>query len=489
MSVPFHFDFLRKEAKALLRECRAGNRQTIDRFRACLPRLANLEIAQAAESIKLGDVQHALAREHGYTNWAELKREDSPLEQFLVSIRGNAFKDAQRSLAGRPELAAENIHAACAIGDPDAAALHLDRNPQLLTTEHREWPPLFYACASLLNRVTARQSAGILECVRLLLDRGADPNTSVKELSALRRAMLSGNMPVVMLLMQRGAKPNLEQWSASASEAFREFFASPEVRQRYQERMVSLAKDQGQSTLWGSDKWWFHSPGGAEPPMMYEQMVRPILERKAANPNRLGIDGTAMIHLAARTGTVEVINLLLDHGADIHQTTAEGRTALVLAVRAGKDLNVDALRARGATNAGLRPVDELVGACMRDDAPATKTILRTHPEVTTQLAAEDYEVLVRAAGMNIRDRVKLMLDCGFDPGGFGESGITALHAAAWHGNVEVVRLLLEFHAPVNVRDRTYRNSPLAWAEHGAKHCRSAEADYAAITTALIAAGA
>src|SRR5439155_20627525 len=78
---------------------------------------------------------------------------------------------------------------------------------------------------------------------------------------------------------------------------------------------------------------------------------------------------------------------------------------------------------------------------------------------------------------------------GFDLGGMDESGATALHAAAWHGHVEMVRLLLGFHAPVNTRDRTYGSSPLAWAAHGSKNCRADDEAYCAIVTALFDSGA
>src|SRR5436190_8688094 len=177
MSVPSKLEFLRKEAKSLLKQCRSGDAQAISRVRLQLPSLANLKDAQISETIKLADVHHALAREKGHESWGELKRGDSLVEQFLVAIRGTSFKEAQRTLAALPDMASESIHAACAIGDPEAVAHHLDRDSSLLNVQHGGWTPLLYACGSLLSRVSARQSAGVLECATLLLDRGADPNT------------------------------------------------------------------------------------------------------------------------------------------------------------------------------------------------------------------------------------------------------------------------------------------------------------------------
>ena len=147
-----NLEFMRKEAKALLKQCRAGDAQAIRRMRAQLPRLAALNDAQVADEIRLADVQHAIAREQGQENWGYLKREDSVIEQFLAAIRGGALKEAQRVFALLPEMASESIHAACALGDPEVMTNHLNLNPNLLSEEHAGWSPLFYVCASPLYR-------------------------------------------------------------------------------------------------------------------------------------------------------------------------------------------------------------------------------------------------------------------------------------------------------------------------------------------------
>src|SRR5262245_28983798 len=93
---------LRKEAKALLKQIRAGDVAAMDRIRAHLSVLSTFDTAQLVRRIKLADVHHALAREHGYLNWAELKRHDAPLERFLTAVRSGALKTAQRELATFP---------------------------------------------------------------------------------------------------------------------------------------------------------------------------------------------------------------------------------------------------------------------------------------------------------------------------------------------------------------------------------------------------
>src|SRR5260370_32355837 len=82
-----------------------------------------------------------------------------------------------------------------------------------------------------------------------------------------------------------------------------------------------------------------------------------------------------------------------------------------------------------------------------------------------------------------------MVDIGFDPGGFGESGATALHAAAWHGRLEMTRLLIELDPPINVRDAVFQGTALIWAAHGSKHYADADDKYCVIVETLLDAGA
>jgi hypothetical protein len=84
-----NLEFLRKEAKALLKRCHFGDPQAIARIRAKLPHLASSDITARVE-IKLADVQHVIAQELGYLNWANLKNQTSPLGGLDFSKPGSA---------------------------------------------------------------------------------------------------------------------------------------------------------------------------------------------------------------------------------------------------------------------------------------------------------------------------------------------------------------------------------------------------------------
>lgn len=74
--------------------------------------------------------------------------------------------------------------------------------------------------------------------------------------------------------------------------------------------------------------------------------------------------------------------------------------------------------------------------------------------------------LVYAAWYGRREVVEAMLDHGVDIGSVGpEGGQTALHVAAYRGDVELVASLLGRGAPVDARDRVHGTPPLVWALH------------------------
>lgn len=82
-----------------------------------------------------------------------------------------------------------------------------------------------------------------------------------------------------------------------------------------------------------------------------------------------------------------------------------------------------------------------------------------------------------------------MLQQGWPANAALDNGETALHYAAWHGNLPMVRALLEHNAQVNVFETEHGGNPLAWALHGSLHSWHKEkGDYPGVARALLAAG-
>jgi ankyrin repeat protein len=101
--------------------------------------------------------------------------------------------------------------------------------------------------------------------------------------------------------------------------------------------------------------------------------------------------------------------------------------------------------------------------------------------------------LIMAAWYNQRDVIQYLLDQGIDPGarlprqGDGQS---ALHVAAYQAHVELVDLLLQRSAPVNLVDETHGTTPLVWALHAwLVDDRGSAEDYRQVLKLLVEAGA
>jgi hypothetical protein len=84
-----------------------------------------------------------------------------------------------------------------------------------------------------------------------------------------------------------------------------------------------------------------------------------------------------------------------------------------------------------------------------------------------------------------------MLELGFPLETRGNEGATSLHAAAYSGSADVVRLLLERGADIEARDTTWNSPPLGWAAVGSgeQPGNDPAADWVGTVRALLAAGA
>ncbi|HKQ74098.1 MAG TPA: hypothetical protein VJ810_10395 [Blastocatellia bacterium] len=83
---------LRKQAKELLRDFRAGDTAAVGRLGAVIPRLTD---PAQSDDVILADAQFALAREYGFEKWAELVRQ---VEAIVPSSRHEEFQQIASDL-------------------------------------------------------------------------------------------------------------------------------------------------------------------------------------------------------------------------------------------------------------------------------------------------------------------------------------------------------------------------------------------------------
>ncbi len=143
-----------------------------------------------------------------------------------------------------------------------------------------------------------------------------------------------------------------------------------------------------------------------------------------------------------------LIDLLCDYGADpssaLHAALQGGREAVKDLIRRGANVDLPVA-------AGLGDMDDvrrlLPGATARDR------------HLALALAAQFGEVEI----------VRSLLDAGEDPNRYNPVGChshsTPLHQAAAAGHLEVVRLLVERGARLDLKDTHWRATPAGWARH------------------------
>ena len=201
--------------------------------------------------------------------------------------------------------------------------------------------------------------------------------------------------------------------------------------------------------------------GGA--PLMH------LLVSKGADPNARNVAGATALMWAA--GDAAKAKLLIGAGANVNEKSALGRTPLIIAsATAG---NLETVRLLLAKGANPKLVDEngdgpVGGAASAGDASMLRELLSRGGSTTEQVRSggnfRGFTPLMRAAQVVCVDCVRVLLEYGADVNPVSDAPrsiqagaqtlgkLTPLLIAAPQGNTELVRLLLDQHAPVDVRD-------------------------------------
>jgi ankyrin repeat protein len=136
------------------------------------------------------------------------------------------------------------------------------------------------------------------------------------------------------------------------------------------------------------------------------------------------------------------------------------------------------------------PEIQLINYCWAHDEGGLKALLAKQPNLASHVSQADLHSLPNAARDRDHIALRLFLEAGLPIDAPGQHQATALHWAAWHGDVEAVKLLLQHKAPLEAKDRDFNSTPLHWTMHGSEngwHC--SEGNYPEVARLLLRAGA
>lgn len=447
---------LRKQARSLLKGFRANQPEALAAIREHHPRPDRFST--------LRDAQLVIARQYGQPGWAELRdavaaaldtaRSTAEMADQFADLaclcysaeeRVDRRKRAAALLRERPELTSAGIFAAAAAADIEALRGHLDKHPRRATEAGgpRQWPPLMYLGYSRVGESPPARDA--VEAARLLLQHGADARFFVdgsdNGWGGWRWTTLTGvigegeagpiNQPphprareLADLLLDAGADPNDSQALYNCH------FSS-------------------------SDEW------------LKLLLAHGLTADARVNPAKPEQESTLdfLLGQAVQAGLAARVRLLLDHGANAsgREDRYTHRSHVANAVSAGHGDILELLVAHGAPRPNLTAADRFRMAVVTGDASEARRLASEDGALSRQPA-----LLVRLAQSNRLDAVRLLLDLGADPNAMTMNGRVALHEAAWAGHREMIDLLMERGARLDVRSGAHDGTPVGYAHHAGR---------------------
>ena len=468
--VHLNLEYYRKQAKALLKASKSGDAKAIERL--------NRYLLKLPPTPALHDAQLAVAREQGFPSWPRFRAfiiaSNLNFQELVAAFIDAATSDLRRAeeiLSAHPKIADAGFYVALVLGDHQQVGRVLTETPSLTTVKSgpQNCEPLVYVCFSRYANGRSGRAPQIVETARVLLRHGADPSTSFlsedlpnNPLSCLYAATgLNNNADLALTLLEAGANPNDGESLYHSTE-------HPDL-----ECMKLLLRYKAEPNRANALKHILDREDG--------EGMRLLLEA-GADPNEANQGGDTALHWAVwRRRSAEIITTLLDRGAAVNAIRKDGRTPYALAILSGQKETAALLRSRGA-NTELSPLDQFVEAAANGTRQLTASpSIRVLPEYA--------HMLPHLAAVHNTAAVRALLAAGLPIDARGEHGGTALHWACWKGYADLVKLLIDQKASLDLEDHSFHAPPSGWLHHGTQNCGEPGGDYAEVARLMIAAGA
>ena len=328
---------------------------------------------------------------------------------------------------------------------------------------------------------------GFTEVVKLLLQAGADPNIEqhipVKELfitsnlpkthtirfTALMYASLQMNSEVTDLLLQANANPNQENALALMIAAEQGY---PDIVQQLLEYGAdpnSISDINGFTAL----HYILESPtetlhkDNKEKTAIKLTLIQQLIEKGANIINIQNEDGLTALMMATDDGLLEIVELLLQNGADPNIRGKKGWTALMYACNHGNSKVAKSLL-RYSANPQDFSQNELKCLLIMDLLEGEQTEAISRLDDITDLTTDKKELLISCVVGSLEDVISKLHESGLHPDTPLVGGLTLLMIASSCGYIELVQYLILLEADVNERDTFWKYTPLFYAVLGSK---------------------
>jgi ankyrin repeat protein len=375
---------------------------------------------------------------------------------------GGTLEQAEAILERDRGVAGANIYTAAALGDEAAVRRFLAADAGLTTAKGgpHGWDALTYLCFSRYLRLDAARGDAFVKTARALLEAGANPDTGwwadnvyscgpkqEYEHVMYGASALARNAELTKLLLEFGADVNDGETAYHVSEG-------------YDNTVLEILLNSGKfkplalATILIRKADW-HDHNGLKLALSY-----------GAGPNYIEHwDSSGLHHSIKRDNGLAMIATLLDHGGDVTLKNKLGLSAAQLAARRGRGDVLNLLAERGI-DPKLEGVDRLIAACAKADGREIRALLAEEPEFQAELVAGGGTLLAQFAGNGNAEGMQRLMELGvkadalYEGDGYFEiaKDSTALHVAAWRGQPEAMKLLIERGTPVNAPDGAGRTA-------------------------------
>jgi len=277
---------------------------------------------------------------------------------------------------------------------------------------------------------------GELGLVKELLEQGEDVNTKTyeDELSLLHLALLNRDEDMARLLIEHGADIEAEDIGGNRPLHLAVALNMPEMVKL----LLDLGADINAKARYGRTPIMFSA--SHKDLRIFEMLVE-----RGANPFDKDYEGSTLLHYAAANRNIPLINRL---SLPINITNEKGETPLHFAAWTGDKEVVDLLLEKGAqhipTTQGLYPLDY---AHLSEQMDLVKHLLEKGAPFSTQ----GYTILHHAAALGRKDIVDLLLPK-MDINVEDPDLLTPLHYAVWNEQIDLARYLLERGADPEKKD-------------------------------------